>query len=80
MGAPNGEKGVVWTKIVYHRLCIINTDNEQEGISDIIEGRNKNKMLCACEEKAVFITRVTRIFEYNLKCVITQIGRSEKEK
>ncbi len=52
MRAPNGEKVgkrfIVWTKIVYHHVCMINTDKGQEGIANIIEARNKYKMLHTC--------------------------------
>ena len=58
---------------------MVNTDKGQEGIANIIEARNKNKILLACKEKTAFITKVARIFEYNLKCVIMQLGRSEEE-
>ncbi len=71
---------IVWTKIVYHNVCMVNTDKGQEGIVNIIEARNKNKMLLACKEEAAFITKATRISEYNRKCVIMQLRRSEKER
>ena len=71
---------IVWTKIVYHNVCMVNTDKGQEGIVKIIEARNKNKMLLACKEEAAFITKATRISEYNRKCVIMQLRRSEKER
>ena len=38
MRAPNVEKGdkrfIVWRKIVYHNVCMINTDKGQEGIAN----------------------------------------------
>ena len=37
---------IVWTKIGYHHVCMMNTDNEHEGIANIIEARNKCEMLC----------------------------------
>ena len=49
MSVPNGEKEgmrfIVWTKIVYLYFCTINTDNGQENIANIIEARNKYRML-----------------------------------
>ena len=44
-GGKEGKRFIVWTKIVYHNVCMANTDKDQEGIANIIEARNKYRML-----------------------------------
>ena len=84
MSVPNGEKEgrrfIVWTKIVYHHVCIVNTDKGQEGIANIIEARNKHRMLRTRKERTAFITKVARIFKYSRKYVIMLLGKSKKER
>ena len=84
MGAPDGEKGgkrfIVWTKIEYHKVCMINTNKEQEGIANIIEARNKYRMLRTRKERTAFITKVARIFKYSRKYVIMLLGKRKKER
>ena len=36
---------IVWEKIEYPKICMINTDKKQKGVADIIEARNKYRML-----------------------------------
>ena len=83
MSVPNGEKEgmrfIVWTKIGYHNVCMVNTDKGQEGIANTIEARNKYGMLRTRKERSAFITKVARIFKYSRKCVIRQLGKSKKE-
>ena len=83
ISAPNGEKEgkrfIVWTKIVYHNVSMANTDKDQEGIANIIEARNKYRMLRTRKERTAYITKVTRIFKYSRKYVIRQLGKSKKE-
>ena len=49
ISTPNGEKEgkgfIVWTKIVYHNVCMANIDKGQEGVENLIEARNKYRML-----------------------------------
>ena len=84
MRAPNGEKEgkgfIVWTKIVYRYVRMINTDNEQKGIANIIEARKKYRMLRTRKERSAFITKVARIFRYSRKYVIMLLGKRKKER
>ena len=84
MSVPNVEKGgmrfIVWTKIVYHHVCMVNTDKGQEGIANIIEARNKYRMLRTRKERTAFITKVARIFKYSRKYVIMLLGKRKKER
>ena len=56
-----------------------NTDKAQEGIANIIEARNKYRMLRTRKERTAFITKVARIFKYSRKYVIRQLRKSKKE-
>ena len=56
-----------------------NTDKDQEGIANIIEARNKYRMLRTRKERTAFITKVARIFKYSRKYVIRQLRKSKKE-
>ena len=58
---------------------MVNTDKGQEGIANIIEARNKYRMLRTRKERSAFITKVARIFKYSRKHVIRQLGKSKKE-
>ena len=58
---------------------MVNTDKDQEGIANIIEARNKYRMLRTRKERTAFITKVARIFKYSRKYVIRQLGKSKKE-
>ena len=84
MSVPNGEKGgkgfIIWTKIAYHNVCMVNTDKEQEGIANIIEARNKYRMLRTRKERTAFITKVARVFKYSRKYVIMLLGKRKKER
>ena len=84
MSVPNGEKGgkrfIIWTKIVYHNICMLNIDKEQEGIANIVDARNKYRMLRSRKQKTAFITRVARVFKYSRKYVIMLLGKRKKER
>ena len=58
---------------------MVNTDKGQEGIANIIEARNKYKMLRTRKERSTFITKVARIFKYSRKHIIRQLGKSKKD-
>ena len=58
---------------------MVNTDKGQEGIANIIEARNKYRMLRTRKERSAFITKVARIFKYSRKHAIRQLGKSKKE-
>ncbi len=83
MSVPTREKEgmrlIVWTKIVYHHACMINTDKGQEGIASLIEARNKYKMLRTRKQRTAFITKVARIFKYSREYVITLLGKRKTE-
>ncbi len=43
------------------------TDKDQEGIANIIEARNKYRMLRTRKERTAFITKAAKIFKYSCK-------------
>ena len=42
-----------------------NTDKGQEGMANIIEARNKYRMLRSRKERMAFITKVAKMFKYS---------------
>ena len=44
---------------------MINADKGQEGMANIIEARNKYRMLRSRKERMAFITKVAKMFKYS---------------
>ncbi len=78
-GGKEGKRFIVWTKTVYHHVCMVNTGNEQGGIANLIEARNEYRMLRTRKVRAAFITRGTRMFKHSRKYVIMLPGKRKKE-
>lgn len=54
-------------------------DKDQEGLENLIEARNKHRMLRTHKERTAFMTRVARMLKYSHKHVIRQLRNNKKK-
>lgn len=80
MSVPNGGK----TGHGIYRLDKISVlsylyDRDQESLANLIEARNKHRMLRTHKERTAFMTRVARMLKYSRKHVIRQLRNNKKK-